>query len=156
MIKLRKATLKDVKIIDNFQYKVIEFERQFDPLISKSKDARFYPIKEVKKMLRSKNNLFLLAEIDNKPVGMGFIEIKKKDSNWCIHNKLAHIGLMFVEKEYRRKGIGQQIIQELIKWANKNKIKYIKLAVYTQNQNAIEAYKKVGFKESLKRMLLCK
>ena len=153
-LKIRKATLKDFKLVDEFQKKLVDYESKLDPLIAKGKNIRFYPEKDIKRMLRSSKSLFLIAEIDNKPIGCGVGVIEKTFGNWCIYKKRGYIGCMFVEKNYRRKGIGKEIMKQLINWFNSKKIKFIKVSVYANNQKTINAYRKYGFKDYILEMKL--
>lgn len=146
-LKLRKATIKDLKLIDCFQDKLVNYERKLDPLIRKGKNIRFYPEKEIKRMLCSSNSLFLIAEINNNVVGCGVGKIEKTFGNWCVYKKRGYIGHMFVDENYRRKGIGKKIMSQLIKWFKSKKIKFIRLCVYANNQKTINAYRKYGFKD---------
>ncbi|MDO4536496.1 MAG: N-acetyltransferase [Clostridium perfringens] len=52
-----------------------------------------------------------------------------------------YIGALFVLKEDQNKGIGKKLIDYC-----RNKYKKLELAVYAENKNAIEFYKKCGFK----------
>jgi ribosomal protein S18 acetylase RimI-like enzyme len=54
---------------------------------------------------------------------------------------------MYVKPQYRRKGISQRVLDELISWAKSRDLDEIRLDVYDDNQNAIRAYEKRGFKK---------
>lgn len=153
-MKIRKAGLKDFKLIDNFQKKLVSYERKLDPLIARGNNIRYYQEKDIKKTLRSNNALYLIAEIDNKPIGVVMGKIIKTFGNWCIYKKEGYIGQMFIEKEYRGKNTGKKIINDLVKWFKSKGIKSIKLNVYANNKKAIKSYKKYGFKDYILGMRL--
>lgn len=48
-------------------------------------------------------------------------------------------------EEYCSKGIGYLLLQNIIEWASTNKIKRLELTVITENERAINLYKKCGF-----------
>ncbi|MGC9309100.1 MAG: GNAT family N-acetyltransferase [Candidatus Nanoarchaeia archaeon] len=52
---------------------------------------------------------------------------------------------LYVDKEYRRQGIGKQLLDKLIKIAKENNINRIVLSTYNKNKEAINFYKKHGF-----------
>jgi len=52
---------------------------------------------------------------------------------------------LIVSREYRRQGIGKNIMIKTINWAKDNKIKEIYLAVEKENISAISLYEKLGF-----------
>ncbi|MGB6130078.1 MAG: GNAT family N-acetyltransferase [Psychrilyobacter sp.] len=51
-----------------------------------------------------------------------------------------------IKKKYRKCGYGKKLLEESIKVFRENKIKKIGLTVSLENQEAIELYKKIGFK----------
>ena len=53
-----------------------------------------------------------------------------------------------VKKEYRKMGFGKMLMEALIEKAKEQQIKAITLEVRVTNENAINLYKKLGFKEA--------
>ena len=82
---------------------------------------------EVKKLLNDYFNII----VDNKIVGC--LLLTNKDDA-----KL--LGGIYLEEEYRNKGIGTDIIKNIL---NNNDIVY--LWVYKENEKAVSLYKKLGF-----------
>jgi GNAT superfamily N-acetyltransferase len=60
---------------------------------------------------------------------------------------VGYIGLIFVEENYRGKGISKKIISNLKKWLKQNKIKEVQIKVYSENKTALAIYRKSGFKD---------
>jgi len=143
-IKIREANDKDLLVLKKFQNKLVEFEMPFDETIKKGTKGYY----QVKRWMHSSKSKFMVAEVRGKLAGCGFGRIKEDDS-WSINTHIGHIGLLFVEKEHRGKGIGKLIVNELIKWFKKKKIKDVRLQVYAKNVNAIKAYKKLGFENRI-------
>jgi RimJ/RimL family protein N-acetyltransferase len=63
-----------------------------------------------------------------------------------LSNHVAQLG-MFVKKEYRRQGIGSQLLMWLIAWASAVSLEKISLQVFSSNGAAIGLYHKCGFVE---------
>lgn len=60
-----------------------------------------------------------------------------------------------VHEEYRGTGVGKQLLQAVMAWANHQEIKRIELTVVSENKAALTLYKKVGFEvEGVKRSSL--
>jgi ribosomal protein S18 acetylase RimI-like enzyme len=59
---------------------------------------------------------------------------------------------MFTKPEYRGRGINKMIIERLNDWAKSKKLKEVRLDVYSDNESAIRAYKKAGFKKHMVTM----
>lgn len=78
---------------------------------------------------------------DNKYIGAIWLEK-------CSMDNFAKLGIFIADLDYRHKGIGTKAIKECI---NKNKsIKKFRLNVRKNNVNALECYKRIGFKELLR------
>jgi GNAT superfamily N-acetyltransferase len=148
-IEIRQAKLSDLDILKKFQGKLVDFERPLDPTI-KNGDVGYYNLEN---KLKSSNVLFLIAEAGGKPAGCGFGEIMKS-VKWSKHKYKGFIGMMFVEKEFRGKGIGGMIIERIVEWFRKEKINDVRLQVYEKNASAVKAYMKSGFKSHILEMRL--
>jgi ribosomal protein S18 acetylase RimI-like enzyme len=61
---------------------------------------------------------------------------------------------MYTCPDFRGKGINKMIIDTLKNWSTANGLKEIRLTVYDENQGAIRAYEKVGFKKHIIEMRL--
>ncbi len=97
----------------------------------------------INEMLVNDSELLLVAEVDGKIVGNIDFHIGKR-------KRIAHSGEfgMSVLPDWKDKGIGSILLKSLIAWAQSNpKIEKINLRVLSNNQPAIELYKKFGFKE---------
>jgi len=152
-IKIRQAKLKNIKIIDSFQNKIGIHERPLDLTIKRKGRIRYYTLENIKRLIKSKNALILIAEINGRAIGCCFGEIQKTKANWSRYGKKGYIGMIFVEDKFRRRKIGSLLIKELIKWFDKNKVKDIRLQVYENNIHTVEFYKKQGFKKYILEMV---
>lgn len=85
-------------------------------------------------------NLFLVAEAEGRIVGFSRCE-----GNYL--KRLSHkveFGVCVV-KDFWGYGIGKNLLQESVAWADANGIKKMTLSVLETNDNAIKLYKKLGF-----------
>ena len=146
-VKIREATLKDIEVLDNLQNKLGQYEKNFHPFIKKKGRIMYHTLKDLRELIKSKNALVLLAEINEKVIGSGFCRILKNTADWSVYSKRAIIRQVFVEEKYRRRDIGKRIIDKLVDWLHKRKIYDIRVMVLSENSNALKAYHKYGFKE---------
>ncbi|WP_079526251.1 GNAT family N-acetyltransferase [Halobacillus hunanensis] len=86
------------------------------------------------------HNLFLVAEVKGEIVGFSRCE----GSNLKRLSHKVEFGVC-VLKEYWGYGIGKNLLQESVCWADSNAIKKIALTVLETNGKAIDLYKKFGF-----------
>lgn len=75
-------------------------------------------------------NTFVICKINNTIVGIG--EVRNKN----------HLNLLFVEPGMQRKGIGRKLLMNLSDGVESNEI------TVNSSLNAVNIYKKLGFKES--------
>lgn len=106
-------------------------------------DKKWQGFLELSKKLDGELMLFALDDSDQ-VIGM-------LGAYWVQKPKLKHIGNVFgvfVKPEFRGKGIGTNMLMELIKELRKvPQLKKLKLEVVADEIPAIKLYKKVGFKE---------
>ena len=148
-IQIRKANLKDLATLKQFEQAVIAYERSF-ALNLKEDPITYYNIEN---LIESDDAQLIVAIIDQSLVGCGYALIKdavvyKKPDQY------AYLGFMYVSPEHRGKGVNAMVIQHLITWSTSKNITEIQLDVYADNASALNAYKKVGFKPDLLKMRL--
>lgn len=137
MIKrVNNDTLAD--LCDILLTKLIQDERKYDNSISNKFIVRDY----FKKIIRNKNNI-LLAKIVNESI-IGYIYLKPIKND--INNGYIIDGL-YIEEEYRNKGIAKELIKESLNILKSNNIKFIDINVMYNNEIAKALYKSFGFKE---------
>ena len=120
---IEKMNLKDFKQIkDNLQ-------KDFDD---------FWNENVLESELKNDNSLYFVAK--NKNEILGFIGITKNIDFVEILN-------VVVKKDFRNKGIGNQLLQKIIEVAKEMKMQEIYLEVNEKNENAIKLYEKNNFKK---------
>ena len=90
---------------------------------------------------------FCLVALVNETV-VGFIIGQKQDSSGT---RIGHVYTLDVVTDYRRKGIGHQLVIELERLFNEKNVKDCYLEVDVENAGALSLYRKLGYKE-LKRL----
>jgi RimJ/RimL family protein N-acetyltransferase len=146
---VRKATLKDLPVLLDFEQGVIEAERPMDPTIREG-HINYYDISE---LITSEASEVYVVEINNTIIASGYAKIKD-DRHYLKHKKQGYLGFMFVPKDYRGKGLNKLILDALFKWCKERNIFEIRLDVYDENAPAIKAYEKAGFKKNMVNMRL--
>lgn len=134
--KIEQVTnVVDADRCDELLTKLIQDERQYNDTI----DENYIVINHFNKMLDDEN-IIILAYYINKII-VGYILIRRMDNNTCLLDGL------YVEKEYRNKGIGKSLLTEAILRIKNMNIKYIDINVMYNNIIAKHIYEKLGFVE---------
>ncbi|WP_420582364.1 GNAT family N-acetyltransferase [Reichenbachiella sp.] len=146
-ISIRPATQSDLPILYEFEQGIIKAERPFDPTL-KADPINYYDLKE---LVESDRASVVVAEDQGKIVASGYANIiEAKD--FFKHARYAYLGFMFVMPDYRGKGLISQILDELKSWSKALGINEIRLEVYDDNDPAVRAYEKAGFKKHMVEM----
>lgn len=135
-LTIRKAELKDARSI-------VEAERAIaqKPGFFCSKPEELSE-ESVEQTILSPRNMYLVAELDGKVVAHAFLEphTLQSLSHVADLNIAVHLG-------WQGKGIGEKLLEELIKTAKSASLEKIQLNVRASNSAAIALYKKMGFQE---------
>ncbi len=146
-INIRKATHEDLEQLLIFEQGVITAERPFDTTL-KPDPINYY---DLKTMLTASHVYLVVAELDSKIIASGYARIEESKA-YVKHEQYAYLGFMYVLPEHRGKGINKLIIDELKTWTASQGLTEIRLDVYYENESAIKAYEKIGFKKHMIEM----
>ena len=87
-----------------------------------------------------------LIQRELEPVPVGFTQLYPKYSsvkttkNWILND-------LYVNYDYRKKGIGEQLIKAAINFAKNENAAYVQLETAQDNQTAKRLYKTIGFNQ---------
>ncbi|MCL6589939.1 MAG: GNAT family N-acetyltransferase [Firmicutes bacterium] len=100
-----------------------------------------------KSSLEKPNFHHFIAYDDSKAVGFVQVEIRNFPGNSFRHpQKLIFLHIIVVLPEYRGKGVGQLLMDEVYGLASKNNISRIELDHWAGNDSAASFFGKMGFK----------
>ncbi|MBD2767154.1 GNAT family N-acetyltransferase [Hymenobacter sp. BT664] len=144
---IRKATRADLPILLEFEQAIIEVERQFDPTLALA-NVSYY---DLAGMIDAPLVELLVAEINGEVIGSGYARLEESKI-YLKHQRHAYLGFMYVVPSQRGQGVNQQIIAALSRWTVARNVHEQRLDVYHDNQAAIRAYEKAGFRRHLTEM----
>lgn len=129
---------EEAKKADELLTKLIHFESNFNKNINPN-----YIVHNHFKCNINDNTCLAIAIQNNEIVGFifGFII----ESNAYL-NKIGKIEALFVENQYRGQHIGTELIIYFKKWAKIKGVDIFEIEVLSSNKNAVDIYKKNGFK----------
>lgn len=151
--KIDKATIDDLETIDLFQIKLARFESKLDNLTRRNGKIRYYTKRKLQSILSSDRSGCLIAKIDDVPAGFCLFEVKKNPARICLYKEKGYIGLLYVERRYRREGIGSVMLEETIKHFKEIGLQDIRINVLSCNDSAIKTYEKKGFSHRVIEMI---
>jgi len=146
---IRTAVQADLPILKEFEQGIIATERPFNDSL-KSEYICYY---DIGALIDGENSSVLVAEDDGVIVGSGYARIRESKAH-LTHDFHVYLGFMFVASTHRGQGINQLVIQSLIRWGKTQGMQDFYLEAYADNNSALKAYEKLGFKTSLLEMKL--
>jgi len=146
-VNIRKARLEDLEKLLEFEQAIVEYERPFEETMI-TEHFNYYDLAD---LINCDDAEVLVAESNGKLIGSGYAKIKKslhflKDENH------SFLGFMYVEPDFRGKGVNKLIIEQLLVWSKNQGMNEIRLTVYDENSSAVRAYEKMGFSKNIVEM----
>lgn len=130
-INIRKVEKQDLdfvyKAICELENEILDFE-VFEAIFNEN--------------ISNLKNLYLIAESENE--GLGFISFHTQ-------NLLHHAGLVgeiqefFIHQNHRGKGVGRQLINEILQYADQNNLKSIEVTTNKRRVENVLIYENLGF-----------
>lgn len=146
-IVIRRAVNADLPKLETFLQFLVEAERPFDPTL-KEGEIFYYSIQEL--ILDNKTEV-LVMEYNNELIGCGYAQIRSAKP-YQKHELFGYLGFMFVDPDFRGNGLNNLLLNDLKKWVLSQGITEVRLEVYHDNEAAVKAYEKAGFKQILTTM----
>ena len=130
---MQVTNVVDADRCDELLTKLIHDERQYNDTI----DDNYIVTNHFNKMLDDENIIILAYYINE--IIVGYILIRRTSNNTCLLDGL------YVEKEYRNKGIGNSLLKDAISRIKNMNVKYVDINVMYNNIIAKHIYEKLGF-----------
>lgn len=146
-IHIRQAALNDLDTLLEFEQGIVRAERPFDETLKEGRISYY----NLETFIRDPDTEVLIAECDGELIGSGYASIREAKP-FVKYAKYAYLGFMYVHPDHRGKGVNKLIVDALKQWCLSRDITEIRLDVYHDNQAAIRAYEKAGFKHYLANM----
>ncbi len=120
----------------------------FDDSFTVKRRARELFASEMAQRASDPDSLLSVAELDGELVGFCFSYVSRKPRYFRL-GKFGFIGDLFVRPEYRRQGIGHDLVRAAMKFFEKNKVKQVELLVAIKNEDTIKFWESIGFSKLL-------
>ena len=146
-IAIRPATTADLPKLSEFLQFLVDAERPFDPTL-KEGEIFYYDIEE---FISDEKSELLVIDYKHQIIGCGYAQIRSAKP-YQKFESFGYLGFMYVSPEFRGNGFNNLLLNDLKKWVLSQGITEVRLEVYSENESAIKAYEKAGFKQILTTM----
>ena len=143
-IQIRRIRTTEIKFLEDMLYEAI-FMPEGQPRLPRSIIKEPSLSKYIKNWGKDNSDIALVAQIKEKLVGAIWVRIfSESDKGYgFINETIPELG-MAIYSEYRNKGIGKRLIQEMELILQENDLKAVSLSVDKANY-AFKFYRKEGF-----------
>ncbi len=124
---------KNMDFVENCRLLDMDLDRRVGKEIQRDKYKKYNQLDAIKEVV--------VIYVDGKPAGAGAI----REYQYGDISDAAELKRVFVREEYQGRGLGTQLVLELIKWAKELGYKRIILETGELLQEAYHVYRKIGF-----------
>ena len=144
MIEIVRTEEYHIPAINKLWLEFMRFHRDIDPVFTPRRGAvAGFEREHLRPFMNSENGLVLVALDGGHVVGYSLSEIQETKALEL--EKLGYIHEVAVAAGYRRRGIGQKMLREILKWFGSSGIDRVELEVTARNQVSYSFWKKHGF-----------
>jgi diamine N-acetyltransferase len=147
-IKIRQATFEDAEMLTRLSYKTF-----WDAFHAHPKNApgdladymqKAFNTKQIRRELAEEKTIFLVAEIENEPVGYAKLKIDSIEDGISA-TKPIELARLYSKQEFLGKGVGARLMDECFEIAKQTDCDTMWLGVWEYNPRAQRFYEKYGF-----------
>jgi ribosomal protein S18 acetylase RimI-like enzyme len=143
-VTIRRAASSDVERIVELRLLSQEHAEKSNALIWRMTEEGKQLIRQkVETDLADSNVLVLLAEADGEIIGYVQGEVTSRSDH--MPRIVGQVSLMYVVKQFRRKGVGRHLVKELCKFFDSNKVEDLTVRYIIGNKEAEGFWRKLGF-----------
>ena len=145
-MKIIKANLDNFEELKKFKILSKKEELKYSETLLPLEKTKEKYLEFLKIDLEKQGRAVFIAVEDGRIIGM----IMGKSYNTISISKYkrkGYISNLYVDKAYRKKGIGEKLIQHTLKWLKKQGVPHATVEIHIKNQAAINLHHKLGFRD---------
>ena len=128
--------------------------KDFDPRFPMRADAHISFEQHLREQMEAEDALVMVALDKRQVVGFSISQVNKYPPIWVEREAYGSIDTMAITADYRRKGVGEQMLGRIFEWFAAQDIDRIELSVAARNQVGYSFWRKHGFRDFAHRLYL--
>lgn len=144
-IFIREYNINDIELIANKQEELINFHLNIDKDFYKPADNAKEELKSFLERKQKDNNFkLLIAEYEGIAVGyvMGWVNERPPI---YFHRREGYLSNIYIDKNYRGRGIGSALYKQLENWFVEKAVRYIEIKADCENLDTVKSFIALGF-----------
>lgn len=151
MIRIVKAEKHHIPDICKLWLEFMQFHRDIDVVFTPRDGAtKSFEEEYLQRLMTMEDGLVLVAMDGEKVIGFSLSEIR--NTRVFELKKLGAIDTIAVTEGYRRRGVGEKLLSETLKWFKLRGISRVELEVAVKNRVGYSFWKKQGFNDYRHRL----
>jgi GNAT superfamily N-acetyltransferase len=150
-VVIRKATEADIPGIVEVWKEFMDFHAALDPYFTRSASGHENFAGYLAERMRKEADTVLVAEAAGCLVGFCVAGIVQRPPVYQMP-ECGGIDSLAVTEAYRRRGVGNRLVEEATRWFAGRGIRRIEVGVVMENRTAGSFWRKMGFRPYLERM----
>jgi len=147
-MKIRRATPSDVQAIVDMWRKLIQYHALKSKYFEPVPDAEVKFEKYLRGLMGKKGASVFVAQDYDKLVGCLVARVSE-DPPVCKIRRKGVITDVFVERGYRKRGIGGKLVKRALEWFREQNLQFAELSVYVKNISGKIFWKRMGFEDHM-------
>ncbi len=144
-ITIERATEAQVPDISRLWLEFMHFHAEIEPIFRPREGvAEGFEQEQVRRLMQSEDGLVVVALDDGQTVGFAFCEIRGPSKVYML-DRYAALDTMAVTESYRRLGVGEKMLDEILSWCRSRGVIRVELEALAQNEVGLSFWKKHGF-----------
>ncbi|MDR5693728.1 MAG: GNAT family N-acetyltransferase [Armatimonadota bacterium] len=152
-IEIRRATSFDIPQIVPLWKELAAYHATLDPAFAISPEGGEAYVEYLHTLMRNREALVVVALDQRELVGYAVGRVSTLPRTFLVRRR-GYIHDVFVRESYRLRGVGRQLIGELLQWFRGQGITLVELTVAIQNAQALAFWEKLGFTTYMVHMKL--
>src|SRR4030042_4055363 len=145
MIKIIKAEERHIPDVCKLWWEFMKYSEEIDPVFAPEEGViPVFEKQELRPTMQNKDSLILVALDGKKTVGYSYSLIIRK-SPLGKRQKSGLVHDLFVTEDCRRKGTGEKLYAEILKWFHSQGVDRVELQVIAKNKAGCSFWRKHGY-----------
>ncbi len=145
-MEVRNASEQDLELLARMNSKLVSEHSSLDPRYATVQGMDSLWMEDIRKHLKDPESAILVAVISGKLVGYLMGTIRERYRIFS-ERHFAEIWSSFVEAEFRQQGVMKAMFSRFAEWMRGKGVTSVELHSDLRNQEALEAWKCLGFKQ---------
>jgi len=147
-MQVRRASSEDLQAIASLWKGLARYHEPKSKYFKLAPGAKRKFASYVRRSMKRKDVAVFVAQENSKLVGYLIAKIKEEKPVFKLRKRGA-ITDLFVEKGYRRQGIGRKLVEKALAWFRNRNLQFAELSVHIKNISGKIAWRRMGFEDHM-------